>query len=128
MIDSAIVVGQPPPVDGRTLLFDGYEAESMRVRTVSGLSFEIDPVGDVPVQTVDQVITGVGNPNGAVDGQINDRIYMDTSAKSIYVWSDVTDGYYADPQVLVGTVLPGGGNDDQIFINSADKSIWVWKT
>ena len=128
VIDSAIVVGQPPPVDGRTLLFDGYEAESMRVRTVSGLSFEIEPVGEVPVQTVDQVIVGVGSPVGSVDGQINDRIYIDSLNKSIYLWADVGDGYYTDPQVLVGTTLPGGGNDGQIFIDSDDKGIWMWMT
>lgn len=128
VIDSAIVVGQPPPVDGRTLLFDGYEAESMRVRTVSGLSFEIDPVGEVPVQTVDQVIVGSGNPEGAVDGQINDRIYIDSLNKSIYLWFDAGDAYYTDPQVLVGTTLPGGGNDGQIFIDTDDYSIWMWTT
>lgn len=125
ILDSAIVVGQPPAVDGRTLLFDGYEAETMRVRTTSGLSFEIEPVGEVPVEIVDQLIVGVGSPVGAVDGQTAERIFVDTASNSFYVWN--TTGATTE-QIIVGTTLPGGANDGQIFMDTDDKAIWMWET
>ena len=125
VLDSAIVVGQPPPVDSRTLLFDGFDDTSMRVKTYGGLSFEIDPVGEVPVTTVDQVLVGAQNPVGAVDGQTAGRIYIDSLNKSFYVWDNAPD---LGLQVEVGTTLPGGGTDGDIFIDSDDKSIWLWVT
>lgn len=126
VLDAAFVVGQPPPVDSRTLLFDGYEAESMRVRTIGGLRFEIEPVGEVPVITVDQVLVGVGSPVGSIDGQTAGRIYIDSSTNSFYIW----DGEAAPTnlQVIVNDTIPGGGIDNQILIETTSNSIWMWTT
>lgn len=126
VLDSAIVVGQPPPVDSRTLLFDGYEAESMRVRTVGGLQFEIEPVGEVPVVTVEQVLVGVGNPIGSIDGQTAGRIWIDSGSKSFYIWDGVSAP--TDLQVIVNELVPAGGLENQILIETTSNSIWMWNT
>lgn len=124
VIDSAIVVGAPPPTDGRTLLFNGFTGDTMRVRTVDGLNFEIDPVQEAQVVTVDQIIVAEGDP-GSLDGQYDGRVYVDDTNNSIFVWSGGTA--WPNPQLIVRSSDPASGtNDGEVLINSTTKSIKVW--
>lgn len=124
IIDSAIVIGAAPPADSRTLLYDGFEAETMRVRTASGLTFEIDPVGQVPVEIVEQMITGFGDPTGSVDGQTDNRIFLDTDGKGFYVWNG--DGG-TSLEIAHGVTKPAGSSvEGQIFIETSTNSFWKW--
>jgi hypothetical protein len=124
IIDGAIVVGQVPPTDPRTLLYDSYTNDILNVRTVSGVSFQIGDAAQSTIEILEQVVAGVGVPS--VDGQFNNRIYMDSENKGIYIWSDPDDSFWADPQVTVSGDLPPNGKVNEIHINTATNSIWMW--
>lgn len=98
VIDSAIVVGQPPPADSRTLLFNGFVNDSMRVLTQGGLNFELSNTALVPADWQSQIMVSHGAP---VDGPyMNHQIYIDTFNKSFYVYSGSVDDW-PNPQVVV---------------------------
>ena len=128
VIDSAIVVGQPPPADSRTMLFDGYVDDNMRLKTIGGLNFQVSSVQEVPAsEPAEQVMFGYGHP-GTLDGQFNNRIYIDRTNKGFYIWSgDVTD--WDNPQLIVVSAfvnLPGSANNQAVCIVDSTNSIYVW--
>lgn len=124
IIDGAIVVGQVPPTDPRTLLYDSYTNDILNVRTISGVAFQIGDAAQSTTEILEQVLAGVGIP--AIDGQFNNRIYMDSENKGIYIWQDPADSYWADPQVTVSNNLPPNGKVNEVHINTATNSIWMW--
>jgi hypothetical protein len=124
IIDGAIVVGQVPPTDPRTLLYDSFTNDILNVRTISGVSFQIGDAAQSTTQILEQVLAGNGVP--AVDGQFNNRIYMDADGKGIYIWNDPADSFWADPQVTVSDTMPPNGKINQVHINTATDSIWMW--
>ena len=124
IIDGAIVVGQVPPTDPRTLLYDSYTNDILNVRTVSGVSFQIGDAAQSTTEILEQVLSGAGVPS--VDGQFNNRIYMDSAGKGIYIWNDPGDSFWADPQVTVSASLPPNGKVNEVHINTATNSIWMW--
>lgn len=126
IIDGAIVVGQVPPTDPRTLLYDSYTNDILNVRTISGVSFQIGDAAQSTTEILEQVLTGVTNGVPGVDGQFNNRIYMDSGGKGIYIWEDPADSFWADPQVTVGTELPPNGKVNEVYINTSTNSIWMW--
>jgi len=126
VLDSVIVVGHAPTADPRTMLFAGYVDDVLNVRTINGQIFQIGEVVQPTTILMEQVLAGSGNPMNVVDGQFNNRIYMDTYGKGIYIWSDPGDTDWENPQVVVVANLPTSARANQIFIDVPRNSIWMW--
>lgn len=128
ILDSVIVVGQPPGVDPRTVYFTGYVDDTLSLKTASGLAFEVDKVGTPTVIVKEQVSTGPLPPNdGGIIGNANDEIYISTSDRSIWIWSG--SATQVDPQqvyVRYTTGYPSSATENDIMINVATRSIRRW--
>jgi hypothetical protein len=128
ILDSVMVVGQPPAVDPRTVYFTGYIDDVLNLRTASGLSFVVDNVDPVTTAIVEQVRTGPLPPtDGGIVASTNDEMYISSSDRSIWIWSgSATD--FPDKQVYVRYTSgwPASGSQDDIMINAYSRSIRRW--
>lgn len=122
VLDSAIVVGQPPAVDPRTVYFSGFTDDVLQLKTASGLTFEVDQVAQPPAIIAEQVLVGYLTPVNNVVGAANNQIYISSSDRSIRIWSG-SGSDWTNPQVMVGTDWPISGQQDDIFINTTTRSI-----
>lgn len=128
ILDSVMVVGQAPGVDPRTVYFTGYVDDTLNLRTASGLSFEVQQVGQPTTIVQEQVRTGPLPPgDGGIAINANNEIYISTSDHSIWISSGAgTD--YSPQQVYVRYTSgwPISGTQDDIMINSYSRSIRRW--
>jgi hypothetical protein len=128
ILDSIMVVGQPPGVDPRTVYFTGYVDDTLNLRTASGLSFEVQKVGQPTVIVQEQVRTGPLPPgDGGIAINANEEIYISTNDRSIWIASGQATTV-ADQQVYVRYTSgwPASGAQDDIMINAYSRSIRRW--
>lgn len=128
ILDSVMVVGQSPGVDPRTVYFTGYVDDTLNLRTASGLSFEVQQVGQPTVVVQEQVRTGPLPPgDGGIAINSNNEIYISSNDHSIWISSGSSTDF-ADQQVYVRYTSgwPASASQDDVMINAYNRSIRRW--
>lgn len=131
VLDSVMVVGVPPAIDPRTLLFDKYDDTALRLKTAGGLIFNLNGVERSETIHAGQVIFGSGVPSPPTyPDDIKDRIFFSTDMLSIY-YTDTNTPTPAGYQIIVNSSTQITGTTGQILFHTGTGSdflsIYKWE-